>query len=230
MSAVRKVLVVDDDPMIGKSFTRVLKDKGYKVITSQNAAEALDKIRAEEFDLVYTDIKMPGMSGIELAEEIKSKQPWIPVVIITGYGTAENHRRAEACGVEGFLDKPLSPSVIEDSACITYKKPELKVVVNNITVEPHVTVSAPEHFKNVMLFFAAPFIGLMYAMLMPLVGVAMLVYLAAKSFAKTKAFNVVMLLAAPFIGLAYAVSLPFLGLGMMTWVGGKALLGYPRQN
>ena len=63
MSAVRKVLVVDDDPVVGKSFNRVLSQKGYVVITAQNAAEALDKLREQEVDLVYTDIRMPGMDG-----------------------------------------------------------------------------------------------------------------------------------------------------------------------
>ena len=116
MRALTKVLVVDDDPVIGKSFDRVLSKKGYAVITAESGAEALKKLAAEEYDVVYTDIKMPGMSGLEVAEQIKAQRPWTPVVIITGYGSEENEQRAKAAGVSAFLHKPLSPDMIEGSA------------------------------------------------------------------------------------------------------------------
>ena len=77
MGALLKVLVVDDDAVVGKSFNRVLtRDKGYVVITAQNGAEALEKMRTQQYDLVFTDIKMPGMDGVELAEQVKARQPW----------------------------------------------------------------------------------------------------------------------------------------------------------
>jgi len=72
MSAIRKVLVVDDDPVVGKSFDRVLSGKGYAVITASSGQEALNKLEAEDYDVVYTDIKMPGMSGLEMAEQVKA--------------------------------------------------------------------------------------------------------------------------------------------------------------
>jgi CheY-like chemotaxis protein len=64
---------------------------------------------------VVTDIKMPGMDGLEVAERVRARQPWMPVVIITGYGTKANEERARAAGVSEFLHKPLSPEMIEDS-------------------------------------------------------------------------------------------------------------------
>ena len=78
-------------------------------------AEALNKFSKEDYDAVFTDIKMPGMDGLEVAERVRAKRPWTPVVIITGYGSAENEERAEAAGVRGFLRKPLSPEMIETS-------------------------------------------------------------------------------------------------------------------
>ena len=87
MNASRKVLVVDDDPAVRKSIDRVLTGKGYAVITAENGEEALRKLNEEKYDLVYTDIRMPGMSGLEVAEQVKARKPWTPVVIITGYGT-----------------------------------------------------------------------------------------------------------------------------------------------
>ena len=116
MSALRKVLVVDDDPVVSKSFDRVLSNKGYEVVTAQNAAEALERIRLSEYDMVFTDIRMPGMDGVELAETVKARRPWTPVVIVTGFGTKENEQRAKAAGVSAFLHKPLSPEMIEGSA------------------------------------------------------------------------------------------------------------------
>jgi len=66
MRALPKVLVVDDDPVIAWSFDRVLSTKGYAVITAENGTEALTKLATEDDDVVYTDIRMPGMSGLEV--------------------------------------------------------------------------------------------------------------------------------------------------------------------
>src|SRR5512133_1073795 len=106
MSAVRKVLVVDDDPVVGKSFNRVLSGKGYIVVTAHDGPEALKRLAESEYDVVFTDIRMPGMDGIEVAERVKAKRPWTPVVIVTGYGSTANEERARAAGVSAFLNKP----------------------------------------------------------------------------------------------------------------------------
>ncbi len=111
-----RILVVDDDPVVAKSINRVLTAKGFAVINAQNGEEALQKLKNETYDVVFTDIKMPGLSGIEVAERIKASQPWLPVVIVTGYGSRENQARADAVGVSDFLHKPLSPEMIERSA------------------------------------------------------------------------------------------------------------------
>lgn len=236
MSALRKVLVVDDDAVVGKSFNRVLSKKGYIVTTAQNAHEALKQIREQAFDVVFTDIKMPGMDGVELAERVKASQPWTPVVIITGYGTTENEVRAKAAGVSDFMRKPLSPEMIEESAAHALREPAalLAPEVAERPVEP-VQVEVVEEesrIKNIALFLAAPFIGLLYAVMLPLVGLAMLAWTGWKALnampAGRKAIsnvkNVALLVAAPFIGLVYAVALPFVGTAMLLWVGGKALL------
>ena len=123
MTASRKVLVVDDDPAVRKSIDRVLTGKGYAVITAENGEEALRKLNEEQYDLVYTDIRMPGISGLEVAEEVKARKPWTPVVIITGYGTDAAQARAKAAGVASFVHKPLSPEMIEDSARVALAMP-----------------------------------------------------------------------------------------------------------
>jgi len=186
MSALRKVLVVDDDPVVGKSFSRVLsEDKGYVVITAQNAAEALEKLREQEYDVVFTDIKMPGMDGVELAEQVKARRPWTPVVIVTGYGTTANEARAKAAGVSDFLRKPLSPEMIENSAVHALLAPAPTIVASQQTSpveDVHaVPVKKTSNLKNVALFMAAPFIGLAYAVLLPFVGTAMLIWVGVQA-------------------------------------------------
>src|SRR5512144_3029511 len=116
MTTQARVLVVDDDPVVAKSIDRVLTGKGYAVITANDGPEALWKLAHEKYDAVFTDIRMPGMSGLEVASRIKKAQPWLPVVIVTGYGSPENEAFAKDLGVAGFLHKPLSPEMIEDSA------------------------------------------------------------------------------------------------------------------
>jgi CheY-like chemotaxis protein len=231
MSALHKVLVVDDDPVVGKSFVRVLSKKGYVVITAQNAQEAQKKIQDGEYDAVFTDIKMPGMSGIEFAEHLKVERPWTPVVIVTGYGTTANRERAKAAGVSSFLQKPLSPEMIEDSmmkALLDGVPEVLPGVVEAVTPEP---VEQESHLKKVALFAAAPFIGLLYAVLLPFVGLGALAFLGIKAMKKNATIlKIATVIVAPFIGLAFIVTLPFVGTAMLAWFGAQALMGKPQAE
>ena len=247
MSALHKVLVVDDDPVVGRSFDRVLSGKGYAVITAASGQEALSKLDAEDYDVVFTDIKMPGMSGLEMAEQMKRSRPWLPVVIVTGYGSPGNEARAEAAGVSGFLRKPLSPEMIEDSAQKALS--EKAATAPSADAAPAVVEAAEipaqstlqniaRVVKNVALFLAAPFVGLAYILTFPIVGLGMLAWMAIQAqkkksadAAKTRpvarvkasfAKNTALFLAAPFIGLAFIVVGPIVGLAMLLWFGFKA--------
>jgi CheY-like chemotaxis protein len=234
MTALRKVLVVDDDPAVRKSFDRVLSGKGYAVITAENGEEALRKLNEEKYDLVYSDIRMPGMSGLEVAEKVRARRPWTPVVIITGYGTDIAEERAKAAGVSKFLHKTLSPAMIEDSARDVLAVPAAPVAAAVVAAPeaPAAEVArAGSLLGNILLFFAAPFIGLAYIMAMPFYGLAMVAFLAARAAAKNATVraaaivlkHVAMVIAAPFIGLAYVVLFPFIGLALLLWMAGKAV-------
>jgi CheY-like chemotaxis protein len=236
MIALRKVLVVDDDPVVRKSFDRVLSGKGYAVITAKNGEEALRKLNEAKYDLVYTDIRMPGMSGLEVAEQVKAQRPWTPVVIITGYGTDAAEARAKAAGVSGFVHKPLSPEMIEDSARDALAAP---VIAANVVVLPF-DYEAPSVesagigsvLKNIALFFAAPFIGLAYIAVFPFVGLGALAVLAVRAAAQYDAVKTAgrvlkiigMVIAAPFVGLAYIVLFPVVGLALLAWMGGRTVV------
>lgn len=251
MTALRKVLVVDDDPVVRMSFDRVLSGKGYAVITAENGAEALRKLKDGKYDAVYTDIRMPGMSGLEVAEQVRAQKPWTPVVIITGYGTAAAEARAKAAGVSAFLHKPLSPEMIEESArdvtaapadeaqiapAIEVKAPEAEAAAPVTAKAPAVefeTAAPGSALKNIALFFAAPFIALAYIIALPFVGLGVLAAMAARHAAKNgtvKAVgaslkNVGLFVAAPVLGLAYIVFFPLIGLAMLLWMAGKAVRG-----
>jgi CheY-like chemotaxis protein len=242
MSAnLKKILVVDDDPVVGKSFERVLAGKNYAVITAGNGEEALKKLGSEEYDLVYTDIKMPGMSGIEVAERVKANRPWLPVVIITGYGTDENEARAEAAGVSAFLSKPLSPEMIMGTTEMTLAATPAEVAhaIEDAIAVPAAAPAAPaetaEHrgskVKNVLLFLAAPFVGLAYLMAFPFVGMGMLAYIGWKAVMKNDTLRpIAMIVAAPVITLAFVTIGPIVGLGALAWIGGKAILKLERAK
>ncbi len=235
MTALRKVLVVDDDPVIGRSFDRVLTGKGYAVITAANGEEALKKLATENYDLVYTDIKMPGMSGLEVAERVKANKPWTPVVIITGFGNAESEARARAAGAT-LLHKPLSPAMIEVSARDA-TAPALEAAPVEVPAAAVETTVAPARVGSVVariaLFFAAPFIGLAYMIALPMVGGAMIAWFGYKAAAGKYpavrnagliAKHALMVAAAPVIGLVSIVALPFVGLGALAWLGVRALV------
>ncbi|MBI5922767.1 MAG: response regulator [Betaproteobacteria bacterium] len=195
MSVLTKILVVDDDPVVSKSFDRVLANKGYAVISASNGEEALSKLKNEHYDLVFTDIKMPGISGLEVAEQVKASQPWLPVVIVTGYGSDAYEARAAAAGVSEFLRKPLSPEMIEASTAHA-----LSQRVMTATVAESVEMAAPQI-------------------------AAASVEQSAEAPAKGSTIkNIALFLAAPFIGLAYIVAMPFVGLGMLAWFGYKAVM------
>lgn len=111
----KKILVIDDEAMITKSLQKLLKKEGYESTVVSNGVEALEKIKAEDFDLLVLDIRMPQMDGIETiknAREIRSQQskPQIPEVVITGYADEEKYKSAVDLKVSAYLYKPFDTS------------------------------------------------------------------------------------------------------------------------
>ena len=187
-----QVLVIDDDAVVGRSFDRVLTGKGYEVSTALSGEEALKTMNEADFDVVFTDIKMPGMDGLEVAERIKARCPWTPVVVITGYGTAENEARASVLGVSGFIRKPLTPEIIEsvtlkavheaDVILHAVERPVQAEVIEETADKAARRSKTGLFFKNIGLFFAAPFIALGYIIALPFVGFYMFAKLAYEAY------------------------------------------------
>ena len=174
-----QVLVIDDDAVVGRSFDRVLTKKGYEVNTALTGEEGLERIEAKNYDVVFTDIQMPGMNGMEVAEHIKSKCPWTPVVVITGYGTEEHEAQASVLGVSGFVHKPLTPEIIESITLKALAPAETRPEAANEAEVAPAAMAVPEPSvlrkvgfvaKNITLFFLSPLIALGYVIALPLIG------------------------------------------------------------
>jgi CheY-like chemotaxis protein len=103
------ILVVDDEKIIHESCGRILRDEDYTVETALSGQEALLKLKEKQYDLVLSDIKMPGMSGVEALEKMKQEVPDITVVMFTGYSSVETARDSMKLGAADYLPKPFTP-------------------------------------------------------------------------------------------------------------------------
>jgi len=102
-----KLLIVDDEPDMLKLLGMIIRDKTqYETITTNNPVEALDLVKRGGYDLVITDLKMPGLDGVEMLEAVKNYDANIPVIIMTAYGTVETAEEALRKGAFDFITKP----------------------------------------------------------------------------------------------------------------------------
>ncbi len=103
---MEKILIVDDEKNYPTIIGEILKDEGYTPVTASSSLSALDILKQDCIDLVLTDVKMPGMDGIELLEQIRSMAPDLPVIIMTAYGSVEKAVEAMEKGAYTFILKP----------------------------------------------------------------------------------------------------------------------------
>lgn len=112
MTDVKKVLVVDDEAVIREGMKRILEGAGYAVETFASGYSAIERMQDHEFDLVITDLKMPGMNGIEVLKSIKILQPEVPVILVTGYAAVDNAIESMKSGAADYIPKPFTPDEI----------------------------------------------------------------------------------------------------------------------
>ncbi len=102
------ILIVDDEPAIQSALRGVLEDEGYRVTTTGSGAEALRRVTEEMPDLIFLDIWMPGVDGLDTLAELRRLRPDATVVMISGHGTIETAVKATRLGAYDFIEKPLS--------------------------------------------------------------------------------------------------------------------------
>ncbi|MHB8708969.1 MAG: sigma-54-dependent transcriptional regulator [Desulfuromonadales bacterium] len=108
MAKQESILVVDDDGVIRDGLRRVLSMEGFQVETQPNGRLAMDRLQESHFDLLITDLKMPGMSGLEVLQAVRVLQPEMPVILITGYAAVDNAVEVMKSGAADYLSKPFA--------------------------------------------------------------------------------------------------------------------------
>jgi len=109
MDTPKKLLVIDDEPAIREGVRRILESASFEVETFASGHAALERIRHEPFDLVITDLKMPGISGMDVLKAIKEIQPDLPVIFITGYSSVDSAVEVMKLGAVDYIAKPFTP-------------------------------------------------------------------------------------------------------------------------
>lgn len=100
------VLLVDDEEQFLKVLSQRLEGRGMKVDTSTSGEDALKRVKGKEFDAIILDLAMPGMSGIEALKRIRSENPDVQIIMLTGHGSIEKGIEAMKAGAVDFLEKP----------------------------------------------------------------------------------------------------------------------------
>ena len=107
-----RILVVDDEEIVRNLLERTLGGKGYAVETVEDGNAALEKVKKDSFNLLITDLKMPKISGIDVLRELKKTNPYVEVIIITGYPTIDSAVEAIKIGAFDFICKPFDMQAI----------------------------------------------------------------------------------------------------------------------
>lgn len=103
----QKILLVDDEKDILELFSEALEQEGYSVATAHNGNEGIEKFKGDIFDIVLSDLNMPGISGLGFLKEIKRLNSRVPFIIITAYGSIETTVQALKDGAFDYITKPV---------------------------------------------------------------------------------------------------------------------------
>ena len=110
-----KILVIDDEQGIRDLLDTLLSRKGYDVVLAENGRKGLEAFRRERPDVVVLDLKMPGMDGLTVLQEVRTLNPLQPVIILTGAGTPEMEQQIRTLGVTEYVEKEFSLHLLGDS-------------------------------------------------------------------------------------------------------------------
>ncbi|MGQ9696149.1 MAG: response regulator [Thermodesulfobacteriota bacterium] len=103
-----RVMVIEDDREMRSLLEDFIQEEGYEVRSADNGSEAFCILAKDEFDLIITDVRMPGLSGLDILPGMRKLQPHSAIIVITAFGSEEVYTRAMERGADGYLQKPIS--------------------------------------------------------------------------------------------------------------------------
>jgi CheY-like chemotaxis protein len=109
-----RVLVIDDEPFVRETLGEILRQQRHDVVVADDGASGLARFREGAFDLVMTDLAMPGMSGWQVAQAVKAARPRVPVVLVTGWGVEVQADELHTHGVDRVMTKPFRFEDVQD--------------------------------------------------------------------------------------------------------------------
>jgi two-component system response regulator FixJ len=119
------IFFVDDEPAVCRSVSQTLHRSGYTVSCFADADRCLQRLQMQSCDLLITDVRMPGMDGIELVRRAKCIAPWLPILVITGFGDIPMAVRAVKAGATEFIEKPLQKQSFLEAVQAAIKQQDL---------------------------------------------------------------------------------------------------------
>lgn len=190
----QRVMVVDDEEGVRLSWNRYLSDKGFDVTTVEDGTTAISRLSEKPVDVVVSDLRMPGLDGLQLLQWIHDSQPGTRFILLTGYGNEDVEKKARTLGAYEYLNKPISPEAL--SAIITAATVLEKKESESVVVAEAATDVLPELLQKVPLaetilaaskrrrfttlaqavggLILAPILGLIFVMFLPVIGFATL--------------------------------------------------------
>jgi len=127
-----RILVVDDEPTICQQLERLYTQSGYSVVIATSAEEALERLKTGDIDLVVTDIRLQGLSGVELTKRIEEICPDVPVIVITGYADIATAVEVLKLGASDYIVKPFSAAAIQESTRVVLEKAEVFTEIRHL--------------------------------------------------------------------------------------------------
>lgn len=212
----KRVVFVDDEEGVRKSFDRLLSERGFRVSTVDDGERAVSMLREEPAEVVVSDLRMPGLDGLQLLQWVHAEQPRTRFILLTGYGNEEVERQARALGAYEFLNKPISPDALSlvITAAMQKGKAEEKARAAAEAAAPAVAEAEAVEVAAVEAVEVAAAVEPTEPAVAEQPAAA-----GMRSGLKTAAALVL----SPIAGLAFVIFLPVIGFGMLIWVAVEAI-------
>ncbi len=220
LTKTRRVMFVDDEEGVRSSWDRLLSERGFSVTTVEDGERAISQLRDEPAEVVVSDLKMPGVDGLQLLEWLHESQPQTRFILLTGYGNDVVERRARELGAYEYLNKPISPETL--SMVITAAMQLGRRSGSAATAQPAAAVvvesAAAAREQEAPILQAG-----VVAEAAPVVDARAVAADEEDEEGESALKTAAKLALAPIAGLAFVIFLPVIGFGMLFWVAGQAI-------